>query len=625
YREYSKTTIDTTKVNLLTEICIAYQDVNPAKGLSYSREALELAERIKYNKGICKADFWIGNYYREQLNNSEALKYLLRAAAAGESCNDLSQLSAIYNTMGIIYNYLDQHDLSLKYFLKVAKIMEKLNKPKKLASAYNNIGIAYKDLKRYSKALEYYQKAYEVFQKTNFKRGIASVTSNLGIIYQILGDDKKALMYDELSMSTFREMKDTASESGILTNIGELYLGEKKYEKALDYYLKAMKTSEKYKTSVFKADAYDGLSKAYASMGNYKQAFYYKNRHQALKDSIHDEEGMREVQEMEKRLDNEKQEKEIEILKQKDEIQSLKVKSQSEKIKKSNIIIYSVAGILLIVLIMSFFIYKAYKQIQKTNQELAERRKEIQDSINYAKKIQEAMLPEVGLLKDHFIEGFGLYMPKDIVSGDFYWFNEFNGTVYFAAADCTGHGVPGAFMSMIGIDKLNQCLIDNKVENPSDILASLNISIKKALKQNDDSSISKDGMDIALCSFNKKTKTLNYAGANRPMWILRNKEMIEYKPTKASIAGFTDNAQVYAGHSIQVEKNDIIYIFTDGFADQFGGQNKKKYMSKLFKQTLIDIHELPMSKQELKLQSIFKEWKGSLEQIDDVLVLGFKV
>ncbi len=626
YKEYSKTTTDTTKVNLLIDIYSSYQKLNPAKGISYVREALELAERIKYNKGICFSDFLIGKYYMDQLNNAEALKHLLKGAAAGERGNVLSELSIIYNVMGIIYSNQDEHDLSLKYFLKVAKIVEKLNMPNRLASTYNNIGIAYKGLKRYSKAQEYYQKALIEFEKTNYKRGIASVNSNLGIINQILGDDKKALEYDEIALTTFQEMKDTASESGILTNIGELYNGEKKYEKALGYYLKAMKTAEKYQKIEFKSDAYDGLSKVYANLNNYKLALYYQNRHIALKDSIHDEQGMLQVQEMEKRLDNEKQEKEIEILKQKQEIQDLKVKTQSEKIKRSNVIIYSVAGILLIVLMMSFFIYKAYKQIQKTNVELAEKKKEIQDSINYAKNIQEAMLPDVSILSKHFPNGgFGLYMPKDIVSGDFYWFNELNDLVYFAIADCTGHGVPGAFMSMIGIDKLNQSLIDKKIEAPSEILSALNISIKKALKQKDDSATSKDGMDIALCSFNSKTKLLNYAGANRPVWILRRNEIIEFKPTKSSIAGFTDNVQVYEGHRIQLESEDIIYMFTDGFADQFGGVNKKKYMTKQLKQTLIDIHKLPMNEQEFKLKDLFNEWKGGLEQIDDVLLLGFKV
>jgi serine phosphatase RsbU (regulator of sigma subunit) len=274
---------------------------------------------------------------------------------------------------------------------------------------------------------------------------------------------------------------------------------------------------------------------------------------------------------------------------------------------------------------MAFFIYKAYKQIKKTNIELAEKKKEIQDSINYAKNIQEAMLPEVSVLRNYFPEGFGLFMPKDVVSGDFYWFNELNGRFYFAIADCTGHGVPGGFMSMIGIDKLNQSLTDKKIDNLSDILSFLNNGIKKALKQTNDSSLSRDGMDIAICSFNKETLMLNYAGANRPLFVVRNKEVLEFKPTKASIGGFTESDQIFEEQLIQLFKNDTLYLFSDGFVDQFGGPNKKKFMTKQLKSVLLENHSLPMSKQEIYYKQIFENWRGSLDQVDDVLLFGVRI
>ncbi|MFL5763778.1 MAG: tetratricopeptide repeat protein [Bacteroidia bacterium] len=624
-RELAKTTVDTVKVNLLNDIFKAYADFNYVKGLGYGREALELAERCHYDKGICNAHLLLGDYYFEQVNYSEALKHYLKGAVAGENNKFYPELSNIYNKMGIIYSNQKKNEISLKYFLKVAKLAELMHNDRRLAISYNNIGIAYKDLNRYNEAKEYYKKALAEFNKSHFKRGIASVNNGLGIISHSLGDDEAALRYYDTALYNFKLIKDTSMESGIYTNIGELYNDRKEYAKSLAYYLKGMAVAEKYKSNGFKADSYDGLAKLYANMKNYEKAYYFKNRYLALKDSIADEEGMRQVQEMEKRLENEHAEKEIDLLKQKDEIQALKVKSQSEELKKSNIIIFSVAGILIVVLLMSFFIYKAYKQIKKTNRELAEKKQEIQDSINYAKRIQQAMLPDVSLLAKHFPEGgFGLYLPKDVVSGDFYWFSEIGETVFFAAADCTGHGVPGAFMSMIGIDKLNS-FIDKKVDKLPQILSLLNISIKHALKQKKDSVSSKDGLDIALCSLDSRTRVLNFAGANRPLWILRNKEIIEYKPTKASIGGYVEDHQEYIAHTIQLERGDKVYIFSDGFADQFGGPEKKKYMSKSFKNTLIRISDLPMPEQELKLQEIFNEWKGDLEQVDDVLVLGFKV
>lgn len=627
YRLYSKTVEDTSKVNLLIEIVNAYDEKDIAKSIGFAREALELSERIDYQKGICLTNILLGDYYSEKLSYSDALKHYLKASVVGENNKFYSSLSSCYNRIGIIYSNQKKNELSMKYFHKVADIALLQDKPIRYAIACNNIGIAYKDLGRYQDAKKYYTLALAQFEKSDFKIGIASVNNGLGTISDLLGDYDEALSYYVKAIAVFRQTTDSSMAAGLHTNIGEVYSHKKEYTKALEYYLKGLKVIEEQqsKNNNFRMDAYDGLANVYANLKNYERAYYFKNRYLALKDSIDDVEGMLQVQEMEKRLDNEKQEKEIELLKQKEEIQALKVKSQSEDLKKSNIIIFSVAGILIVVLAMSFFIYKAYKQIKKTNIELAETKKEIQDSINYAKKIQEAMLPEVNLLENHFPKGgFGLYLPKDVVSGDFYWFNELNGIVYFAAADCTGHGVPGAFMSMLGIDKLNS-FIDKKVEFLPQILSLLNISIKRALKQTKNVASSKDGMDIALCSLNNKTKVLNYAGANRPIWILRNKEIIEYKPTKASIGGHVEDHQEYIGHTIQLQEDDCIYMFTDGFADQFGGTSKKKYMSKQLKQTFIDIHQLSMPEQETKLNQIFNDWKGELGQVDDVLVLGFKV
>jgi serine phosphatase RsbU (regulator of sigma subunit)/Flp pilus assembly protein TadD len=625
YSAYLKESSDTSKVNLLIDISLQYKDKEKVKGISFAREALELSKRINYDSGICYSSGMIADFYYEQLNYVEALKNYLTAAEAGERNKMYSELSKIYNAMGIIYSNQGRYEQSLKYFLKLAKLAEQHNQDKRLAIAYNNIGIAYKDLKRYTEAKKYYDKALGLFEKSGFAKGIGSANSNLGIISHIIGDDESALLYYNKAMEAFRKIKDTINEAGLYTNIGELYRDQKKYQKALEYYNIGLAKAKKYNNVHFTNDAYEGMAVLYAEIQDFKNAYKYHKLHLALSDSIKNEEGMRQVQELERRLETEKQEKEIQILKQNKEIQDLKVATQAARIKKNTAIIYSVVVILAIVVVMSFFIYKAYSQVKRTNTELAHKKKEIQDSIHYAKNIQESMLPDVKILRSYFPEGFGLFLPKDVVSGDFYWFNELNNRLYFAVADCTGHGVPGAFMSMIGIDKLNQSLVDKKIDSLSGILSFLNSGIKKALKQTTDSSLSRDGMDIAICSFDKTTLQLKYAGANRPLWLIRKNEMIEFKPTKASIGGFTDDNQLFQENEIQLQKDDVIYIFSDGFADQFGGPKRKKLMSSQLKKILIENHTLPMSKQELKYKQIFDEWKGTLEQVDDVLLLGIRI
>ncbi|MES2515582.1 MAG: two-component regulator propeller domain-containing protein [Bacteroidota bacterium] len=249
---------------------------------------------------------------------------------------------------------------------------------------------------------------------------------------------------------------------------------------------------------------------------------------------------------------------------------------------------------------------------------------EIKDSINYAERIQSSILPETSVIKEQLPNSFILFKPRDVVSGDFYWFNKTDGKLFVACVDCTGHGVPGAFMSMIGNSLLNEIILTKKITSPSAILSSLNTSIFKVLKQN--TSASRDGMDMALCMIDLKANTLTYAGANRELLLIRNSELIEYKPTKSAIGGFTDSATVFRETVIEFLPNDQFYMTTDGYADQFGGEKGKKLMTKNFKEFLLQIHELPMLQQQEQLDKKIISWMGSEHaQVDDILLIGIKL
>lgn len=249
---------------------------------------------------------------------------------------------------------------------------------------------------------------------------------------------------------------------------------------------------------------------------------------------------------------------------------------------------------------------------------------EIKDSINYAERIQSSILPETSVIKEHLPNGFILFKPRDVVSGDFYWFNQLDGKLFFACVDCTGHGVPGAFMSMIGNSLLNEIILTKKITSPSAILSSLNRSIFKVLKQN--TSESRDGMDMALCMIDPKTKTLTYSGANRELLLIRNGALIEYKPTKSAIGGFTDSDTIFKETTIEINTNDIFYMTTDGYADQFGGEKGKKLMTKNFKEFLLKIHTLSMHEQQQQLDEKISNWMGNIHaQVDDILVVGIKL
>jgi serine phosphatase RsbU (regulator of sigma subunit) len=282
-----------------------------------------------------------------------------------------------------------------------------------------------------------------------------------------------------------------------------------------------------------------------------------------------------------------------------------------------------------------FFIYRGYKKTRIANTKLShayeqinEKNKNISDSILYAKNIQNALLkiPEYfeKELKDRY---FILYKPKDVVSGDFYWAEQNGSTLLLAAADCTGHGVPGSLMSMLGVEKLKQSVREKKLSSPSEILSFVNRSFKETLSVAGTDVFLRDGMDIALCSLDLSGNTLQFAGANRPLWIITKnsageKELVEIKGTKAAIGGFTDEEQSFEPHSYTLKKGEIIYLFTDGFADQFGGKQDKKFNMSRFRKLLPSISGLSMAQQKQKLEETFDEWRGQYEQVDDVLVIA---
>jgi serine phosphatase RsbU (regulator of sigma subunit) len=233
-------------------------------------------------------------------------------------------------------------------------------------------------------------------------------------------------------------------------------------------------------------------------------------------------------------------------------------------------------------------------------------------------------MPDDTEMRTSFDSFFYIYQPKDIVSGDFYWFHDFGDTVVCAVGDCTGHGVPGALMSVICVSQINKHVKSDSVKSPEHALNLINDGIVETLKQQEVNVNSYDGMDIAMCAYNKKTGVLNYAGAYRPLIIVRNKELLEFAPNRFSLGGEIMPSEEYIGHHIELQPTDCVYMFTDGYPDQFGGPRNKKYLSKRFKELLVEISHLSFEEQQKVLEDRFINWKKDNEQVDDILVMGFK-
>ena len=289
---------------------------------------------------------------------------------------------------------------------------------------------------------------------------------------------------------------------------------------------------------------------------------------------------------------------------------------------------------LVLVLVLLLIAFRAYKQKRKANEiiskqkaevesqkeEIEEQHKDITDSINYAKRIQAAILPPARIVKEYLEESFILYKPKDVVAGDFYWMEVNDGTVLFAAADCTGHGVPGAMVSVVCNNAMNRAVREFGLRHPASILDKVTDLVIEQFEKSEEEV--RDGMDIALCSLNEGK--LEFSGANNPVWIIRNGEVLETKGTKQPV-GKHDRRRTFDNHLINLEVGDSIYIFTDGYVDQFGGEKGKKFKSKAFKELLLSIQSKSMAEQKNVIEQNFESWRGELEQVDDVCVIGVRV
>ncbi|MBK6521294.1 MAG: SpoIIE family protein phosphatase [Sphingobacteriaceae bacterium] len=309
--------------------------------------------------------------------------------------------------------------------------------------------------------------------------------------------------------------------------------------------------------------------------------------------------------------------------------QANEIETLNNKRKSTYLVILVVISFVIVLIV--FLLVKQNKLKQSSNQKLEtqnkiifEKKHEIEQSIVYAKGIQTSFLPEKELLDIFLPRNFIFYEPKDIVSGDFYWFETSSNKeqILIACADSTGHGVPGALMSMVGINFLQQNVDRDKLDSPSTILKRLNNSVKNALKQNDIQSKQRDGMDVALALIDFTTNKLVFAGANRPLYIIRNHQLIELKATKHAIGGYTKNDQAFSDNEFQLEANDMLVLTTDGYADQFGGDDGKKLMTKKLKEYLVQISTLSCEDQFFQIKKAFTEWKGSYEQVDDVCLIG---
>lgn len=600
----------------LLELLYQYADkINDNKWTSSARTSQGITNHIQ------------GNYYR-------AIKYYNLGLKIAEKYGNKRQIASSLNNIGIIYKEQEDYDKALEYFLKSFKLKKEIGDKTGLTNAIGNIGSIYSIKQEHGKALDYFNRGLQIQEEVGNKRIIAGFLNNIGSIYMSQKEYEKGLNYINRSLVLRREIRDVQGEASCLTNIGELYYKQGKHNRAIEHFIGAYEIAKESGLIHQTVASTGGLYKAYSDMGDAKNALKMLEENIVAQDSIRNSKNQQEIIRQEFKYQYEKQHlaDSLSYAKEK-ELKEVEHQVKLQKEQNQRYILYGGIGFLLI---LGGIVFRSYAQKKRNNIALSEKNeiitkqrdlveeknKEITDSIQYAKRIQRAILPPHKMVKEFFKDSFILYLPKDIVAGDFYWMEHKDGKVLFAVADCTGHGVPGAMVSVVCNSGLNRSVRELGITDPGKILDKTRELVVSEFEKSEEDV--KDGMDIALCSM--KNNTIQYAGAHNPLWIIRDrgKQVEEIKANKQPIGKY-DNIEPYQTHEINLEKGDTIYLFSDGYADQFGGDNGKKLKAAKLKEMLLSVQDKSMEEQGEYLKSSFEKWKGDLEQLDDVCIIGIRV
>jgi serine phosphatase RsbU (regulator of sigma subunit) len=628
-----------------------HNDLKAAK--NYYRQADTLYRAINNYGGVGVIINNLAYISQHEGNLQEAIDLYVEAGKMFEKENQPLGLTSIYINLGDIYFQNDELNNAEAFFKKALVYAQKTKQETVIANVYNQLAAVASQKKDTKTAIDYYMKGYAIYEKNKVYSRMALMKTGLANAYYYLKDTQQYIKcvtdaYQASLMST-----DVQIKAKVYNKVVSMYIFQKDLKKAAVFADSAYMFSRQINYPELISDAALNLSVVFRKQGNYMKAYDYLQEYLRINDSIHTNAIRNKIIKSQYQLEYNK--KEIELKADQEKKDAIR---QAEK-RQQQLILFIVSVALLAIAVFGFIAFLNYRKTKKANliienqklevelkneeitrqKELVdEKQKEIIDSINYAKRIQQAVLTGDDvwrkISKDYFI----LFKPKDIVSGDFYWaYNTPNNRSVFALADCTGHGVPGGFMSMLGNSFLNEIVVENKIFKANEILNKLRSKIIHALEQKGQAE-QKDGMDISLCVWNKIDNTLEFAGANNPLWLVRtlspfegggrrtgDVELIEYKADKMPIGTYLETEVPFSSVTIQLQAGDIIYLTTDGYADQFGGDKGKKFKYKPMVETILRHSGEAMDLQKENLEKAHEAWKAGHEQVDDVCVIGIRV
>lgn len=641
----SQTFIDSLNIKLSkcktdsARILTYFKAANNKKATDEVRDSLIKVAHQKFSNS-CENLCWIfireGNLYDGKDKKQLAVTAYIKALHVADSCNHDIFRARVFNKLGRVNTDMKNMKKALEYFHLARYYGEKTNNGTELSESYSQIGIFHKNQDLLDSALSYHLKAYNIRLKLGDKNLMALTYNNLALVYKKKKDFVTTLKYLNMAYDLKMELKDGKGTAFLNNNKANTYKSLNKFKEGLVCAEMGIDTSFKYHLSEIYLNCLVAKAELLETMGKYKEASIVFKAHYTAQDSIRRDVMNSGFQELQEKYESTK--KDIEI---KEQIDSLKL--AKEKDSKKNILIIFSSIALISTIIAIIFVFRSYKLSKKNafsllqkNKLIQEKNKEITDSINYAERIQSSFLATKTFLDENLnsktsIENnyFVFFKPKDVVSGDFYWAATLsNGNFALVTADSTGHGVPGAIMSILNISSLEKAI--EKHNQPDEILNETRKIIIDRLKRDGSDEGGKDGMDCSIIVFDKNN--LTFASANNPVWVVRQdsanpqlKTLIELGFDKFPVGKHDKDSIPFTKRQQELLPGDIIYTITDGFPDQFGGPKGKKFLYKKLKEFLVSISNLPMDKQKASLSEAFEEWKGNMEQVDDVTLIGIKV
>jgi serine phosphatase RsbU (regulator of sigma subunit) len=598
------------------------------KGGKMANDALNLAKQSNNIKGTGLAYYSLARLHQYIGDWSKALTYHYLAFPIFEEHNNKEELAWTYLNIGISLHAQNNPNGAIDFEEKALAIFQELNMKQGIAYSFLNLGLAFTLKKQYSKAIQQMLNARLMCDEIGDERGVGYVLSSIAEIHENTGEFEKAIAGNLACIAIREKENDKMDMSFLYSNLGSIYLKQGLHEKSE----KALKIAEKLglevKARPFLKNIYLTWSKLDSLNKNYYKAYHHFKLYSHYDNLINNEKSQRKAFELQHSYEKDRKEKEIVLMKKEQELKNvLNVKDQRNLL----IGLGAIGSILLLVIAFSISVSKRANRIRKQKniitkqkERVDEQHKSIRDSIIYAQKIQQALLTSEEYIAEHLkLDFFIHYQPKDIVSGDFYWAHEHEGSFYLTTADCTGHGVPGAFMSLLNISIMNELIVGKNITSPSKILDRQREEIIKSLnsKRSDQS---KDGMDCVLCKFNLRNNQLTFSAANNSLWIIRDGQILKFKGDKMPIGKYISDDKSFTEQTVELHQGDLIYTFTDGIVDQFGGEKDKKFKPKKLGELLLQVHKLPVNEQQLVIIRTMKKWIGNNEQTDDMLLIGIK-